>query len=238
MDALAAAPRGTGVALDEVTLRPPVLAPGKIICLGLNYRGHVEESNRELPTYPVLFTKFVDTIIGPYDEILAPPESHAIDYEAEMAVIIGRATRRVRAERALDVVAGYTIVNDISMRDYQHRTHQWLQGKAWPQSTPVGPWLVTGDEIGDGASLDIRLTCNGVELQHSNTKLMIFDVPTTIALLSEFVNLAPGDLILMGTPDGVGFRRVPQVLLKPGDHVSVEIEGIGAIANDVVAEDV
>jgi acylpyruvate hydrolase len=236
LDALAAAPRGAGVALEDVTLLQPVLAPGKIICLGLNYRLHVEESNRDIPTYPVLFTKFVDTIIGPYDAIVAPPESDAIDYEAEMAVIIGRPARRVRADQALDVVAGYTIANDISMRDYQHHSHQWLQGKAWPQSTPVGPWLVTGDEIGDGASLDIRLTCNGAELQNSNTRLMIFDVPTTISLLSEFVNLAPGDLILMGTPDGVGIRRDPKVLLKPGDHLTVEIEGIGAIANDVVAE--
>jgi acylpyruvate hydrolase len=236
--ALAAASRGAEVALDAVTLRAPVLNPGKVICLGLNYRGHVEESRRELPTYPVFFTKFADTLIGPYDAIVAPPESQAIDYEAEMALVIGRAGRRVPADRALELVAGYTVANDVSMRDYQSRSHQWLQGKAWPQSTPLGPWLVTGDEIGDGGALDIRLTVNGTELQHSNTRLMIFDVPTTIAALSEFVNLAPGDVILMGTPDGVGFRRDPQVLLSPGDHVRVEIEGIGAIANDVVAEDV
>jgi acylpyruvate hydrolase len=237
LDALAAAPREAEVALDPAALRAPVLAPGKVICLGLNYRGHVEETGRELPTYPVLFTKFADTLIGPHADIVAPPESTAIDYEAELLVVIGRAARRVCADRALDHVAGYAIANDVSMRDYQNRSHQWLQGKAWPRSTPIGPWLVTGDEIGDAAALDIRLEVNGTELQHSNTERMIFGVPTTIAALSEFVNLAPGDVILMGTPDGVGFKRDPQVLLRPGDHVRVEIEGIGAIANDVVAED-
>jgi acylpyruvate hydrolase len=238
IDALAAAPREPEVALDEKALHPPVLAPGKIICLGLNYRGHVEETGSELPTYPVLFTKFADAIIGPYDPIVSPPESQAVDYEAEMAVVIGRAARRVPAERALDVVAGFTIANDVSMRDYQQRSHQWLQGKAWPHSTPLGPWLVTGEEIGDGAALDIRLEYDGTELQSSNTRRMIFDVPTTIAMLSEFVNLEPGDVILMGTPDGIGVLRDPQVLMQPGGHVRVEIEGIGAIANDLVAEDI
>jgi acylpyruvate hydrolase len=237
LDALARAPRGAELPLSQVTLRAPVLAPGKVICLGLNFRGHVEETAREMPGYPVLFTKFADAIIGPEDEIVAPPESRAIDYEAEMAVVIGRPIRRVAPERALDAVAGFTIANDITMRDYQNLSHQWLQGKAWPRSTPIGPWLVTGDEIGDGAALEIRLELNGSELQHSNTRLLIFDVPKTISILSEFVNLMPGDLILMGTPAGVGFRRDPQVLLKPGDRVTVTIEGIGALSNTVVAED-
>ncbi len=238
LPALAAAPRGAELPLSQLTLRAPVLAPGKVICLGLNYRGHVQETGRELPDYPVLFTKFAESIIGPRDDIIAPPESEAVDYEAEMAVVIGRTTRRVSPEAAREVVAGYTVANDVTMRDYQHRSHQWLQGKAWPRSTQLGPWLVSGDEIGDGAALDICLERNGEQLQRSNTSLMIFDVPTTLARLSEFVTLEPGDVILMGTPDGVGFRRDPPVLLTPGDHVTVTIDGIGSIANGVVAEDV
>jgi acylpyruvate hydrolase len=235
--ALESAERGPATALSEVRLLATVLAPGKVICLGLNYRGHVAETKRELPTYPVLFTKFPDAIIGPRDPIVAPPESTQIDYEGELAVVIGRPARRVSAAEALDYVAGYAIANDVTMRDYQYRSHQWLQGKTWPRSTPLGPWLVTGDEIDHGRSLGLRLERNGVELQSSSTDRMIFDVPTTIATLSEFVELRPGDVILTGTPDGVGFRRDPKVLLQPGDTVRVEIEGIGAIENDVVAED-
>lgn len=226
------------IGLREVTLLAPVIAPGKVICLGLNYRGHVAETNRELPTYPVLFTKFPDAIIGPRDPIVAPPESRQIDYEAELAVVIGRPARRVASENALDVVAGYAAANDVTMRDYQYKSHQWLQGKTWPRSTPLGPWLVSGEEVDHGGALEIRLERNGEELQHSNTRQMIFDISTTIATLSEFVALAPGDLILMGTPDGVGFRRDPPVLLVPGDRVRVEIQCIGAIDNEVVAENV
>jgi acylpyruvate hydrolase len=236
--AMAGAERGAALPLADLELLPPVLAPGRIICLGLNYLGHVTETKRELPTYPVLFTKFADALVGPHAPIVAPPESRQIDYEAELAVIIGRPARRVAIADALSVVAGFTVANDVTMRDYQYKSHQWLQGKAWPSSTPLGPWLVTGDEIGDGCELDIRLALNGKELQHSNTRHMIFDVPTTIATLSEFVNLAPGDVILMGTPDGVGFRREPKVLLSPGDRVCVEIEGIGVLDNRVVGEDV
>jgi acylpyruvate hydrolase len=236
--ALAGADRGAPVALTDVELLPPVLSPQRIICLGLNYQQHVEETKRERPTYPVLFTKFADALIGAQAPILAPPESAQIDYEAELAVVVGAPARRVAAADALRVVAGFTVANDVTMRDYQYKSHQWLQGKAWPASTPLGPWLVTPDELGDGSGLDIRLERNGQELQRSNTRHMIFDVATTIATLSEFVNLAPGDVLLMGTPDGVGFRRDPQVLLAPGDRVRVEIDGIGALDNPVVAEDV
>lgn len=236
--ALDDAERGEPIALSEVELLPPVLAPARVICLGLNYGGHVAETKRELPTYPVLFTKFADALIGAHAGIVAPPESQQIDYEAELAVVIGRRARRVSAADALAAVAGCTVANDVTMRDYQDKSHQWLQGKAWPRSTPLGPWLVTGDEIDHGRALDIRLELNGDELQHSNTRHMIFDVATTIATLSEFVDLAPGDMILMGTPDGVGFRRDPQVFLTPGDRVRVEIEGIGSIDNTVVAEEV
>jgi acylpyruvate hydrolase len=237
-DALAHAAPGPAIALSDVRLQAPVLAPGKVICLGLNYLGHVAETKRELPTYPVLFTKFPDAIVGPHDPIVAPPESEQIDYEAELAVVIGRRARRVSATQALEHVAGFTIANDITMRDYQYKSHQWLQGKTWPRSTPLGPWLVTGGDIDHGRSLDLRLERNGIELQSSNTARMIFDIPTTIATLSEFAELQPGDVILMGTPDGVGFRRDPKVLLRPGDTVRVEIDGIGSIENEVVAEDV
>jgi acylpyruvate hydrolase len=237
LDALLAAPGGMPLPLGEVRLLAPVLQPGKVICLGLNYRGHVTETKRELPTYPVLFTKFADSIIGPADEIFAPPESAQIDYEAELAVIIGRPARRVSPDGALDVVAGYAVANDVTMRDYQYKSHQWLQGKAWPHSTPVGPWLVTADEIGHAAGLDISLELNGQEMQRSNTKNMIFGVAETISSLSEFALLAPGDVVLMGTPGGVGYRRDPQVFLAAGDHVKVTIEGIGSIDNHVVAED-
>ena len=235
---LPGAVRADPIPLTEVDLLPPVLPPGKIICLGLNYGGHVAETKRELPSYPVLFTKFADAVVGPRDAIIAPPESKQVDYEAELAVVIGRPARRVPKEQALAAVAGYTVANDVTMRDYQYLSHQWLQGKAWPKSTPLGPWLVTGDEIGDASALDIRLELNGRPLQRGNTREMIFDVPTTVSALSEFVNLGAGDLILMGTPDGVGFRRDPQIFLSPGDRVRVEIDGIGALENEVVSEDV
>jgi acylpyruvate hydrolase len=238
VDALMTASRGDAVPINEVQLHAPVVPPGKVICLGLNYRDHVTETKRELPSYPVLFTKFSDAIIGPQEPILAPPESQAMDYEAELAVVIGRAGRRVSPDLALELVAGYSVANDVTMRDYQYKSHQWLQGKAWPRSTPIGPYLVTGDEIDDARSLDIRLELNGTEMQRSSTSQMIFDVPTTIATISEFVNLEPGDVVLMGTPGGVGYRRDPKILLRPGDRLLVEIEGIGSIVNEVIAEDV
>jgi acylpyruvate hydrolase len=226
------------VPTGDVRFLAPVADPRKVICLGLNFKSHVEEAGRDLPDYPVLFTKFTESIIGPYEDIIVPPESQKVDYEAELAVVIGKHARRVEAQDALDVIAGYTVANDVSMRDYQSKSHQWLQGKAWPRSTPLGPWFVTADELGDASGLEIRLELDGVELQRAKTNLMIFDVPTTIAALSEFVELQPGDVILMGTPGGVGFKREPPEYLTPGRRVRVEVEGIGAIENVVVAEDV
>lgn len=229
---------GTAYALEEVELLPAVPAPGKIICLGLNYHAHVEETNRDLPTYPVLFTKFAESLIGPYDPIAKPPEAGQVDYEAELAVVIGRAARRVAPERAIEHVAGYAVANDVTMRDYQYRTHQWLQGKAWERSTPLGPFLVTPHEVGDPGKLGITLDLNGERMQDSSTERLIFDVPTIVSTLSEFVTLRPGDVILTGTPGGVGYRRDPQVFLKPGDRVRVEISGVGMIENEVTAEPV
>jgi acylpyruvate hydrolase len=223
--------------LREARLLPVVPQPGKIICVGLNYLSHVDETRRDLPTYPVLFTKFPSGLIGADDEIVLPPESSQVDYEAELAVVIGAVARRVPVERAREVVAGYTVANDVTMRDYQYRTHQWLQGKAWDDSTPLGPFLVTEDEIGDRVgSLDIRLEYNGDVLQSSNTSRLIFDIPTLVSTISEFTTLLPGDVILTGTPGGVGFRRDPQVFLRAGDKVTVTIDGVGTLTNTVRAE--
>ncbi|MGW0460258.1 fumarylacetoacetate hydrolase family protein [Streptomyces tendae] len=225
------------VPLTAVTLRPVVPEPQKIFCVGLNYRSHVTETKREMPTYPVLFTKFPTSLIGAGDPILLPPESTQVDYEAELAVVIGRRARRVKQEDAFDVVAGYTMANDVTMRDFQYKTHQWLPGKAWDASTPLGPWLVTEDEIGERVGrLAVSLTLNGEVLQSSDTSRLIFDIPTLVATVSEFTTLLPGDVILTGTPGGVGFRRDPQVFLADGDRVSVAVEGIGELVSTVQAE--
>lgn len=229
--------RGGRVPLAEVRLRPVVPEPQKIICVGLNYRAHVTETKRELPNYPVLFTKFPPSLIGANDPILVPEESAQVDYEAELAVVIGHRARRVAKEDARDVIAGYTIANDVTMRDYQYKTHQWLQGKAWDTCTPLGPHLVTEDEIGDRIDkLAVTLTLNGEVMQSSDTSRLIFDIPTLISTVSEFTTLLPGDVILTGTPGGVGFRREPQVFLTPGDQVVVSIDGLGELASTVQAE--
>ncbi|MFD9945335.1 fumarylacetoacetate hydrolase family protein [Nonomuraea sp. NPDC059023] len=223
--------------LERARLLPVVPEPQKIICVGLNYLAHVDETRRELPTYPVLFTKFPSSLIAHGDAIVAPPESAQIDYEAELAVVIGAPARRIAKERAAEVIAGYAVANDVTMRDYQYKTHQWLQGKTWEASTPIGPELVTHDEIGDRVgSLDISLSLNGEVLQSANTSKLIFDIPTLVAAVSEFTTLLPGDVILTGTPGGVGYRRDPQVFLSPGDKVVVTIEGVGTLENTVTAE--
>ncbi|WP_035127870.1 fumarylacetoacetate hydrolase family protein [Conexibacter woesei] len=227
--------RDAAVPLDSVTLRPVVPAPDKVICVGLNYREHVAESLRDEPDYPVLFTKFASTLAGPYDALAAPPESSKIDYEGELVVIVGERARRVSKDDALGVVAGYAVANDLSMRDFQHRSHQWLQGKAWDASTPVGPFLVTPDEAGSDP-LRITTVVNGETVQDATTDLMIFDVATLIATISEFCTLLPGDLILTGTPGGVGARRDPPLLLKAGDVVAVEVGGVGRIENTMKEE--
>jgi acylpyruvate hydrolase len=182
----------------------------------------------------VFFTKFPATLTGPYDDIPLPPESEAIDYEGELVVVIGERGRRVPRERALEHVAGYAVANDISMRDYQYRTHQFLQGKAWDASTPVGPDLVTRDEITE--PLTLQTFVNGERTQDTSTELMIFDVATLVSAVSEFAALEPGDLILTGTPGGVGYRRDPKLLLADGDVVVVEIGQVGRIENRCVAD--
>lgn len=221
--------------LDAVHLRPVVPRPGKVFCVGLNYRAHIEESGRSDSDYPVLFAKFASSLIGPYDEIALPPEAEQPDYEGEVVVVIGERGRRISREDAMKHVAGYAVANDVTMRDFQYRTHQWMQGKAWDASTPVGPALVTQDEV-DIRDVGIRLRLNGEVMQESSTSLLIFDVPTLVSTISQFTSVEPGDLILTGTPGGVGHRRDPQVVLADGDAVSVEVDGIGEIRNTVRAE--
>jgi acylpyruvate hydrolase len=225
------------IPLAEVRLRPVIPNPRRIICVGLNYHDHIAESKRELGTYPVLFTKFASSLIGANDAILIPPESAQVDYEAELAVVIGRGGRRIAAEDAADHIGGYSVANDVTMRDYQYKTHQWLQGKSWDAATPLGPELVTPDEFGADPVFPIRLVLNGDVLQESDTSYLIYSIPTLIATISEFTVLEPGDVILTGTPGGVGFRRDPQVFLTPGDRVRVEIDGVGFTDNAVVAEE-
>ena len=227
---------GEELGLAEVRLRPVVPRPGKVVCMGLNYRAHVDEGVFDVPDYPVLFPKFADALIAAGDPIRVPPESEAVDFEAELAFVVGRRVRRARTETALEAVGGYTVANDVTMRDFQYKTHQWLQGKTWADSTPLGPFLVTPDEVGDPHDLDITLDLNGQRMQDANTRLMLFDLPTIIATVSEFAPLAPGDVVLTGTPSGVGYRRDPKVLLADGDRVVVEIARVGRLENPVAAE--
>jgi acylpyruvate hydrolase len=223
------------VSVRDVRLCPVVPGPGKIICVGLNYLTHVGETGRDLPAYPVFFTKFASSLLGPYDDIVLPAESSQVDYEAELAVVIGRPGRRIPANEAGDHVLGYTVANDVTMRDYQYKTHQWLQGKAWDRSTPLGPYLVTPEEA-DISSAGIRTILSGEKLQESDTSKLIFDIPALISVVSEFTTLLPGDVILTGTPGGVGYRRTPQRFLTVGDVLTVEVDGIGTLTNRVRRE--
>lgn len=224
------------VPLFEVTLLPVVARPARILCVGLNYADHIAETGRELPSYPVLFPKFASSLIGANDAILLPAESKQVDYEGELAVIIGTAGRRISEGDALAHVLGYSVANDVTMRDYQYKTHQWLQGKAWDNSTPIGPAIITPDQV-DLSSAGIRTTLNGTVVQQSDLSQLIFTVPKLIAQASEFTSLEPGDVILTGTPGGVGYRRDPQLFLTAGDIIEVEIDGVGRIENPVAVEE-
>jgi acylpyruvate hydrolase len=228
--------RDGAVPLSSVELLPVIPRPGKIVCVGLNYLGHISETGREIPQYPVLFTKFAESLVGAHSDIVLPPESAQVDFEGELAVIIGTGGRRIAEADALKHVGGYAVANDVTMRDYQYKTHQWLQGKSWERSTPLGPYLVTPDEVGDPSALDLSLTVNGAVMQADSTGLMMFSIEKLIAVVSEFVTLAVGDVILSGTPEGVGFRRDPKFFLSDGDVVRVEISRVGVIENRVVAE--
>lgn len=208
--------------------------PQKIVCVGLNYRDHAEEQGIELPERPLLFAKWPNTLIGPGDPIRIPAITRNVDYEAELGLVIGREARHVSVDDALDFVEGYVVANDVSARDLQFADGQWVRGKSLDTFLPVSA-LVPRDEVPDPQSLPIRALLNGRTLQDSNTSLQIFGVREIIAFVSEAITLVPGDLILTGTPDGVGAFRDPQVWLQPGDEITVEVEGVGSITNPVVA---
>jgi 2-keto-4-pentenoate hydratase/2-oxohepta-3-ene-1,7-dioic acid hydratase in catechol pathway len=215
----------------------PVPRPGKLICIGLNYRDHAAESNMPIPERPVIFSKFSTCVIAPGEPVVIPPTSHQVDYEAELAVVIGRRAKNVKASRALDYVLGYTAFNDVSARDFQFADGQWQRGKSCDTFAPMGQTIVTTDQITDPHKLSIKLVLNGQTMQDSNTDQLIFGVPELIEFLTESITLEPGDVIATGTPPGVGFARKPPVFLKPGDQMEVLIEGIGGLGNPVVASD-
>ena len=233
--ALAARADAEQVRLEEVRLMAPVLRPGKILCVGLNYRDHAIESNMAIPEVPTIFLKLPNAVTGPDAEILLPRMSSQPDYEVELAAVIGQGGKNIRSEDWKQHVLGYTILNDVSARDVQLATSQWTLGKSFDTFAPMGPALVTTDEIGDPHTLDIQLSINGEVLQHSNTRHLIFKLPDLIAHLSSVITLEPGDIISTGTPAGVGLGRTPKRWLKPGDEIVAKIEGIGELRNHTVS---
>ena len=226
-------PKAKTYALSEVKVLPPIRMPSKIVAIGLNYIDHCKETGLPVPTVPVPFSKFTSSVCGPYDDIVWPVSvTKEVDYEVELGVVIGKRARDVAEKDALDYVMGYTVVNDVSARDLQFLgARQWDRSKSLDTFCPWGPYIVTRDEIPDPHVLQVRTILNGKEMQNSNTKNLIFNVPKIIAHLSQGTTLLPGDLIPTGTPGGVGFRRTPPVFLKDGDVCVCEVEGIGAIRN-------
>jgi 2-keto-4-pentenoate hydratase/2-oxohepta-3-ene-1,7-dioic acid hydratase in catechol pathway len=227
---------GPSYNLADVKLLAPVPRPPKFICVGLNYRDHARESGMEIPTVPTIFNKFTNVVIGPSAPIVLPKISTRPDYEAELAFVIGDGGRRIPASDAFHHVFGYTIVNDVSARDYQMATSQWLMGKTFDTFAPMGPWIVTRDEISDPHSLDISLEIAGEVLQHSNTRELVFGIPALIEYISSVVTLEPGDVVATGTPAGVGFARKPPRYLRAGDEVVIRIQSIGELRNPVIGE--
>jgi len=234
--ALAAAPPTAGLDLDEISLKAPIPRPGKIICIGQNYLEHAAESNAPAPPHPIIFAKFANSVIGHGEPIVIPAAVKKPDYEGELAVVIGRRGRDIPEAEALNYVAGYMCLNDVSARDWQNRTSQWVIGKTCDTFCPMGPALVTADEIPDPQNLVLRTVIGDEILQLGHTRDMIFSVAYLIADMSRVMTLEPGDVIATGTPSGVGAARTPPRWLRPGDVVRVEIEGVGVLANPVVAE--
>jgi len=211
----------------EVDYAPVVPRPSKVICAGLNYRSHIAEMGLEMPTHPTLFAKFAETLLGPYDALELPAASDQVDWEVELGVVVGRPVRHADEAEAEAAIAGYVVANDISMRDWQTRTSEWLQGKAFEASTPVGPWLVTPDEVDGARDLAIWCEVDGRTMQRSRTSDLLFRPAALVAYVSQFVTLRPGDLILTGTPGGVGLAQDPPIFLRSGQVVRVGIEGLG-----------
>ena len=231
---IARAPAGPASA--DVKLCAPIPDPPKILCMGLNYRDHAHEAGLEIPRYPVIFAKYSNTVIGSGEPIVLPRNSRKPDYEAEFAFVIGKRARHINAEDWRDYVFGYMNANDVSARDYQMSVSQWTMGKNFDTFAPMGPYLVTADEIADPHNLNISLTLNGETMQSSNTRELIFKIPETVAFLSSVMTLEPGDVVLTGTPAGVGFSRKPPRWLAPGDQIVVRIDGLSELRNTCVAE--
>jgi acylpyruvate hydrolase len=224
------------VPVAEADFAPVVPRPGKVICVGLNYRAHILETGRELPAYPTLFAKFADTLLGARDDLVLPSVSERVDWEVELGVVIGRTLFRATPQEAAGAIAGYTVVNDVSMRDWQARTSQFLQGKMFEHSTPAGPYLVTPDEVGHAADLEVRCEVDGTVMQQARTSDMLFGPAEIAAYASQAITLRPGDLIATGTPGGVGNARKPPVYLRPGNVLRTWVEGLGECVNHCVAE--
>lgn len=220
-------------ARSDVRLTTPVPNPSKVLCVGLNYKDHVAETGRAFPEYPDVFAKFASTMVGPEDEIGGARVSENLDFEGELAVVIGRRASEVTEEEALDYVAALAPLNDVTARDLQYRGTQWLAGKAVDGSTPWGPALVTLDEVGDPQTLELATRVNGIEVQRSNTTYQIFPIARIVSYLSSFLTLEPGDVIATGTPQGIGAKRNPPVWLEPGDTVEIEIDKVGLLRNTV-----
>jgi acylpyruvate hydrolase len=232
-----AAADGPRQPLSGADLAPVVPRPFKVICVGLNYLLHIREGGGEVPSHPTLFAKYADALTGPYDQIVLPAASPKVDWEAELVVVVGRTVRNASEDEAASAIAGFSIGNDVSMRDWQRRTTQWLQGKTWEACSPVGPALVTPDEIG-GVRPDLAISClvDGETMQDARTSDLLFDPVQVVAYASTFATLRPGDLIFTGTPDGVGFARTPPLFLRHSQVVTTRIEGLGQMVNEFVAE--
>jgi len=222
--------------MAAVALRAPIPRPPKIVCIGLNYRDHAAETRMPIPEVPTVFSKYPTAVTGPGQPIVLPGNSAKPDYEAEFVAVIGKRGRHVRAAQWREYVFGYAMMNDVSARDFQMATSQWMMGKTFDTFAPFGPAIVTADEVPDPQNLEISLTLNGEVMQHSNTSRMIFQVPRLVEFLSSVFTLEPGDIIATGTPAGVGFARKPPRWLRPGDEVTVSVEGLGELTNPVVAE--
>jgi acylpyruvate hydrolase len=224
------------VSAQDADFAQVVTSPSKVICVGLNYRTHIQETGRELPQYPTLFAKFAETLMGPNDDLAIPAVSERVDWEAELGVIIGQPVYRAGTAEAAAAIAGYTVTNDVSMRDFQRRTLQWLAGKMFQHSTPAGPYLVTPDEVGNAADLEIGCSIDGDVVQLARTSDLLFGPADIVSYVSQIITLRPGDLLLTGTTGGVGDARTPPVYLKPGQVVRTWVEGLGECVNRCVAE--
>ncbi|MFJ9381318.1 fumarylacetoacetate hydrolase family protein [Streptomyces sp. NPDC101455] len=227
----AASSGGGLLAVEPTDLAPVIPNPGKIICVGRNYRSHITEMGSELPSFPTLFAKFTDTLIGPHDTLRLPPESDAVDWEAELVVVVGTRVRRADRATAQAAIGGYTVMNDVSMRDWQNRTAEWLQGKTWEASTPLGPCLVTADGLAPDAT--ISCTVDGDVMQKAAIADLLFDAADLVGYVSTFITLHPGDLIATGTTGGVGHARKPPRYLEDGQTLVTTVDGIGAMSNPV-----